>query len=227
MKNNHKALLVSLCALLLVVTSVFGTFAYFVDTEFATNTFTVGKVDIELDETDTDSVPGGNRYHLLPGHSYTKDPTVTVVEKSENAYVRMIVTVTKVAELKAALGDAYKPTDLNEDGEADVALEMLLKDKDGNTTWNYNYWHFVEYKENGSDATYEFRYYNYITKVDYVVKSDSATKLPALFTTIKVPGELDNADIAHLANVTIVVEAHAIQAAGFANADEAWSNFTK
>lgn len=33
-----------------------------------------------------------NEYHLLPGHTYTKDPTVTVKTGSDASYVRMKVT---------------------------------------------------------------------------------------------------------------------------------------
>jgi len=62
--------------------SVFGTLAYLTATDTVTNTFTVGKVQITLDEapvdangetTDGDRVKKNN-YHLLPGHEYDKDP---------------------------------------------------------------------------------------------------------------------------------------------------------
>ena len=46
MKSNRKALLLTLCALLLVVTSVFGTLAYLTDSEAVKNTFTVGKITL-------------------------------------------------------------------------------------------------------------------------------------------------------------------------------------
>ncbi len=88
MKTKRKALLLSLCAVLLVVASVMGTMAYLTSTATVTNTFTVGDaVTITLDEAkvnpDGTPVTGAarvteNSYKLMPGHKYTKDPTVHV-----------------------------------------------------------------------------------------------------------------------------------------------------
>lgn len=47
-----------------------------------------------------------------------------------------------------------------------------------------------------------------------------------MFTTLKVPGEIDNDSLAAIADMTIVVEAHAMQAAGFADAEAAWGAWT-
>lgn len=95
MKTSSKALLTLACALLLVVASVMGTLAYLTDTDTVNNTFTVGKVDISLDEQDvkpdgtkdTDARVKANSYHLLPGHSYIKDPTIHVKANSEACYL--------------------------------------------------------------------------------------------------------------------------------------------
>lgn len=97
MKKPTKIMLTGLCAVLLVVASVMGTMAYLTSqTEIVKNTFTVGKLNITLDEADTDEygqpipdaarVPG-NDYKLIPGHVYTKDPTVHVESNSEACYV--------------------------------------------------------------------------------------------------------------------------------------------
>lgn len=94
MKKTSKALLLGLCALLLVGASVLGTMAYLTSTtEKVVNSFTVGNVNITLDEKDTDnSTPGADRdtkneYHLLPGSTYEKDPTVHVTAGSAKCYV--------------------------------------------------------------------------------------------------------------------------------------------
>ena len=55
--------------------------------------------------------------------------------------------------------------------------------------------------------------------------SEGATKLPPIFTTLTIPTDLNNADIAKLASFKIDVVGHAIQAGGFADADEAWTAF--
>lgn len=94
MKKTKKALLLSLCAVLLVTASVLGTVAYLTSTDKVVNTFTVGNVAITLDETDVDnSTPGdddrdkANSYKLLPGHTYTKDPIIHVGANSEDCYL--------------------------------------------------------------------------------------------------------------------------------------------
>lgn len=96
MKTRNKALVLTLCAVLLVVATVMGTMAYLTSTDTVTNTFTVGKVALTLDEakvnTDGTLVANADRvkdnaYKLIPGHSYTKDPTVHVAADSEDSYI--------------------------------------------------------------------------------------------------------------------------------------------
>ena len=95
MKKFKKALVLFLCAVLLVVGSVMGTLAYLTSNDTVTNTFTVGDVLITLDETDVDvnGVKDGdtrvkaNDYKLMPGHTYIKDPVVHVDAASENCFL--------------------------------------------------------------------------------------------------------------------------------------------
>lgn len=83
------------CAVLLVVGSVAGTIAYLTSIDEVKNTFTVGNVKITLDESkvtpdgvkDGDSRVKENKYHLIPGHTYVKDPVVHVTANSEKCYV--------------------------------------------------------------------------------------------------------------------------------------------
>lgn len=96
MKNAKKALLLVLCAVLLVAASVAGTLAYLTSQDTVTNTFTVGQVSITMDETkvnnygvkidDADPVKE-NTYKLIPGHTYTKDPTIHVQANSEACWL--------------------------------------------------------------------------------------------------------------------------------------------
>ena len=213
--KKFKALLVVACALLLVAASVFGTMAYLTSTDTVTNTFTVGKVAIKLDEAkvDADGKPVANAervkensYKLLPGHTYTKDPTVTVEAGSEASYVRQMVTVTfdKVltdAQLATQLDGIFTGYDANW-VRNDKKVETMTKDG-------------VKY----TVITYEYRY------KDKVAATTTDTKLPALFTEIKVPETWTNDDLAALGNIEINIVAHAIQADGFTDADAAWKVF--
>lgn len=230
MNKTKKTLLMTLGTLCLIVATVFGTLAYLTDTDAVTNTFTVGKVGLSLDEADVEpdgsyesdhnSRVKGNKYHLLPGHTYIKDPTVTVDAGSEDAYVRMIVTVKNVNNLKRALpnsGDTAKYYA----ADGTFLLQMLCVDENGICTWDANTWLFEGYTEKADEGYYEFRYKN------VVAESEDDTVLKDLFEKITVPGEIDNVHLAYLDDVEIVVNAHAIQADGFADADAAWAAFTK
>ena len=95
MKEKTKALALALCAVLLVTGSVLTTLAFLKDSDAVVNTFTIGQVDIELDEAEVDEygcVKGdtrlkANTYKLIPGHSYTKDPTVHFAAGSEASWL--------------------------------------------------------------------------------------------------------------------------------------------
>ena len=117
MKTKSKALLLTLCAVLLVAASVLGTMAYLTSTASVENTFTVGSVAITLDETDVDNSTAdanrdqANSYKLMPGHTYTKDPTIHVAAASEDCYLFV-----KVANEITAI-----------EGETTVAAQMTAK----------------------------------------------------------------------------------------------------
>lgn len=96
MKTKTKALAMTLCAVLLVVTTVFVTMAYLTSQATVTNTFTVGNVAITLDEAQVDTAGNAvtpaarvktNEYKLIPGHNYIKDPTVHVASDSEDCWL--------------------------------------------------------------------------------------------------------------------------------------------
>lgn len=211
--KKFKALLVVACALLLVAASVFGTMAYLTSTDTVTNTFTVGKVAIKLDEAkvDADGKPvtpaervKENSYKLLPGHTYNKDPMVTVLSGSESSYVKMTVTFSKANELDAifAPGGADLISIFNGYDASNWIAKGNTKDETANT------------------RTYEFWY-----KEAVGAPSDDVA-LDALFDSITVPGTITGTQLATIADMTITVNAYAIQADGFADATAAWAAFT-
>lgn len=210
MKKKMMALV--LCVALVAVAAVGATMAYFTDkTQEVKNTFTVGNVDITLDEATVDELgvktsdartTTGNEYKLIPGHTYTKDPTVTVKQGSEKCYVRAIVTINKAKKLD----EIFAPG---------VELNTILTGTDL-TKWTL--------KAVEKDATNDARIYTleYYAPVD---ASAEDVKLPELFKELVVPTSLTNGQLAELQGLEIKVEAHAIQAEGFKDAAEAWENF--
>lgn len=96
MKKAKKVLLLVLCAALLVGASVAGTVAYLTSQDTATNTFTVGKVEIALKEYEVDpqtglktetEVEGLTNLELVPGRTIQKNPFITVASDSETCWL--------------------------------------------------------------------------------------------------------------------------------------------
>lgn len=120
MKSKKKVFLTVLCAVALVVASVLGTMAYLTSkTGTVNNTFTVGKVQITLDEAkvDTAGTPVSpaervteNDYKLIPGHTYTKDPTVHVDADSEESWL-FVKVVDEIADIEDAKTVAVQMTE--------------------------------------------------------------------------------------------------------------------
>ena len=75
--NKKKILALCLIVCLLATAVVGGTLAYFTDSEEATNTFTVGNVDIDLTEPTWDATGKAEAKDVYPGEALAKDPTVT------------------------------------------------------------------------------------------------------------------------------------------------------
>lgn len=101
MKKMIKPLLLAATAIMLVAATVFATMAYMTATATVTNVFTVGNVTLNMFESNVNSdgtlvappVAGAmktakaNTYHLLPGLTYIKDPTVYVNASSDKSYL--------------------------------------------------------------------------------------------------------------------------------------------
>lgn len=201
MKTKSKALLLALCAVLLVAASVLGTMAYLTADDSVTNTFTVGKVAITLDEQDvnpdgtkdTETRVDSNTYHLLPGHEYIKDPTIHVAADSEDCY--LFVTINNAIAAIEATGDTT------------VAKQMETKG-----------WAVV----NGVTNTYV-----YIGTAEGASSplAVSAGSNITVFEKIVVADSVDNTTIATYADKTITVTAYAVQKDGFEGktASEIWS----
>ena len=207
-----KTLTVIIALVLVVVMSVAGTVAYLTSTDTVINTFTVGNVQIKLDEAQAN--PDGslvanadrvkaNSYKLLPGHTYNKDPMVTVLNGSESSYIKMTVTFSKANELDAI----FDP-----DG---ATLTTIFNGYDS-SNWTY--------KGNTKNAADNTRTYEFWYK-EAVAAPDGNVALDALFDSITVPGSITNEQLKTIEGMTITVNAYAIQADGFTDAADAWSKY--
>ena len=239
---KKKTLTMLLSTLLIVSSAALGSIAYMTDTAEITNRFTVGNVSLKVDETKVDSsgapvdgdghvidpndpsakparTESGNAYHLMPGETYVKDPTVTIGKNSESSYVRLLVTVSKARELDA-LCKAMTA--------ADAAKYPLGLPQDHVSGYDAAVWRYAGQTADAqaNTVTYEFRYFDVNGSTD-IVKPDGVSDLALdpLFDTITVPGALTGSQLATLNDFEIRVVGQAIQSAGFADANEAWAAF--
>lgn len=215
MKDMKKLLLCCIISVLLIMVSIFGTMAFLSDSTSDVNTFSFGQVVIRLDEAkvnpDGTPVPGASRvlentYHLLPGITYAKDPTVTVASGSLESYIRIILTVHNASAVQNLIAGAGLTdfSDLINGWDEDVWLyEGFTQDIDANL------------------ISFEFRY------KEPVSAGTEEIALPALFESITVPGGATTEDMKALqaGGFRMVLTGHAIQTTGFDNADDAWEYF--
>lgn len=250
-KTKTKALLMSLCAVLLVAASVLGTMAYLTDSKDVKNTFTVGNVSIDLDEakvnTDGKAIDkkgnvvtdlakaervAGNSYKLLPGHTYVKDPTVTVLTPSVDSYVRMKVTFNNADKIIALCTDPEFEGEVTGVENAFPLIRMVNFVKANAAKWDGIIPdNMVETEDMLADAKYfaydakadTLTYYFYYTETVAAPAAD--VKLATLFDSITVPQWVTGDQLAKLDGFQITAVAEAIQADGFTDAADAWAHF--
>lgn len=85
-RNTLKPMLIAMAVVLLLGCVTGGTLAWLTSTtKPVVNTFTVGDINITLDETTSD-------YKMIPGYTIAKDPKVTVKANSEDCILFVKVT---------------------------------------------------------------------------------------------------------------------------------------
>ena len=221
MKTKSKALLLTLCAVLLVTASVLGTMAFLTSKDEVVNTFTVGSVKITLDEakvtTDGKPVEGAarvkaNSYKLLPGHTYTKDPTIHVDAASEDCFIRAKVTLTNAKEW-IAIATKY----------ADNKVENIIKGTDDSIWWVSP--PAVDTANNTVTYTFVYKNESHTDELGKRIWTSTDSKDLVLFKEIAIPGGLTNEELKGVGDSKITVVAEAIQADGFETEAAAWAAF--
>lgn len=184
MKKKVTAIALAVC--ILAVAVIGATMAYFTDTDSKTNTFTFGKVDIDLTEESNEDnekgvkagtvgTDGGITYPgVLPGLVYSKVPTVTVKADSLPAYVVITATI---------------PTIYDWDGLFNGTVDKT----------NFK----MESKPVGDNTVYYF----------YAKAPVQPGKSVTPFTEVKINPALTQNDVAE--KFDMVINAYAIQTEGF------------
>lgn len=234
--NMKKILVLVSCMVLIAGLSVGATLAYLTDTDnVVTNTFTSGKVELTLDEGDVyetttaeyttanlgTHIEGAarvteNKYHLIPGKQYDKDPIVHVTADSEDSFI-FVKVVNSLADIEAAA--EYGVAENGEKLTGTIADQIAangwtqLKDKDGNDVAN------VFYREHKKAATPTD--YTVFTNFKLIGKGlVNGTKPDGYTGTDKFIGDYVTPEAGD--TNFIGVTAYAIQQEGFTTAFEAW-----
>lgn len=214
-KENKKSVAITLAALcLLGVLSVGGTMAYLTDTDTKTNTFTYGKVDIELNEDHWDEA---NAKNMVANQTVTKDPQIKNIE-SNDAIVFLKVSVPMKKVVTAADDGTKQP---------EAVKELFLTSADGTTAFNEGAfdtanWELISTEYFSGTTSDGATKKDTCTKVErvygYKTKLAKNTTTSELFKAVKainvIEGQVDAG-----VNQDIVVSAYAIQADNIASID--------
>jgi len=205
MTTNKRVFYSILLACFLALGLFTATLSLFTDKDTDHNTYSINNVRISLDEAKVnnngqaiDSLGNivddpkqaervfRNRYTMMPGHTYIKDPTVTVAAGSTDCYIRLIITLTK----------------------ADVLSEVFENNSFTQLFNNYNDedWICISSESDKSENTYTYVF----QFKDLVKKAASDVRLPPIFTGISIPGELTQEQLLSLHDfrIDIIAQAH-------------------
>lgn len=236
--SKRKILLVALTVAMAAILVAGGTLAYLTDYDSQRNTFTAGKVGINLDEAVVENDPKTDNlvpkkdengdevrtddkqeYKLHPNMTVAKDPTITVDADSEWAYVGAIVTIT--GDLYDLIGvPGYKNLDIHGLASGGLMTQTTKQGTYGTANLfvyeNDNYAIYQEVGENnvygdeeGDKSKNQWKLYIFMKN------PQAAGSKIVLFDTLTIPSDYTNVEMAKLNGMSIDVEAYAVQADGF------------
>ena len=222
-KNNSKKICIGVLLVGLIATlSIGGTLAYLTDQKTKVNTFSMGDLEIELEEPSWDDEESGRE--LLPGDVREKDPTVIAVEG--DSYMRVVMTI-KDTDTGKIIGQDEKDrlnlilqTIYYDDKDAiDLDTDYELEDLAGIPHFNEDM--FV--KDEGRSITPGKYYYNYIGN-DGIFEKDTSV---VFFNRIVIPCNWDAKELEKLGEYQIVIHAEAIQVENIDNSKIAFDLLDK
>ena len=220
-----------LCAALLVVVSVLGTMAYLTSSAAVTNAFTVGNVGITMFESavnqngvtlvsgETKKTADTNTYLLVPGTTYTKDPTVYVNADSVSSYLFVKVRNT-IVTIEDTTGN--KPTIAQQ-----LANHGWMEYQQTATGTVYVFCGIIDSNATNVDLSSDAQYAELLSNIK------SKTALPTFVGTEPREQAIDvfdsftiakNADVSLFGGAKVIVTAFAIQSSGdgITNVETAW-----
>ncbi|MCH5325407.1 MAG: hypothetical protein J1E39_09335 [Eubacterium sp.] len=228
-KKTKKIIIGVLSVCLVAVLGIGGTLAFLTDTEQITNNFSVGDLDITIDEPqwdddgdgdgdadnedDDDDEDNGDGRNLVPGDTREKDPTIHAVKG--DSYMRAVV------QIKDMDGEIITDTE-----RLDLILFTIRYDAardEINEGTGYTIEQVKDYPRVNPDFTLDTvrssdgqYFYNY-SKIFHEGES------VVLFTDIVIPCEWTQEELDILGEYQIVIQAQAIQSANFTDSAAAFT----
>lgn len=210
---KKKIFVICLCIILIAITVVFGTLAYFTDTDYSdVNSVVVGNVKLELLDTGRDIETLVHDDVIVPGRIIEKTLTVANVGSCD-AYVRLHIDVDEAANRLFAfqLSDDVAIADGADTTGAMIAPENPATDP----VFTYS---TSRYEEDG--VTYIRHTF---TCKDPLLKN-TESKTPVV--SMKLRNELDNADFENMGDLTVLFRMEGIQTSSeFTNVTDAFIAF--
>lgn len=214
--KKKKTIIAALVLLLVFV--VGGAIAYFTDTDEATNTFTIGNIDIDLVEStwenlDTATVDKNDNdipddaEDMMPGETVAKDPVVKNLSTKNPAYVflKVVVPCSKTVTIPGDTPTTLNTTELFtytvNQGWTELTSSAVACTDSGTAT------HVYYYGTGGS-----------LTALAKATDANTPTPTPALFDEVTLLGTLKSQQIpATPENKNVVVTGYGIQTEGLAS----------
>ncbi len=212
MKNKRKNI-ITFIIILIILIAVGGVFAYLQDTDHKTNIFTLGKVKIEL--TESNFVPA-NAQDVRPGDEIAKDPKITNIGRN-TAYVYMKV-INPIVNLSNGEGPLFSYTvnsgwtQLSQVEDCNYRITTYYYNTalnpNASTTTLFNTVTLNNYS-NDSDPNQVLDLYGYAIQSSYLASGSTITSIFSSHfsnnlsdTTIRCPGMVPDYSGSGCANIT-------------------------
>ena len=226
MKQSRKILCGILAICTVAALGIGGTLAFLTDSEQVTNHFSMGDLDITIDEPhwdddgDNGGTPGdpsddtpGDGEGLNPGDTRDKDPTVSAVEG--DSYMRVVMMI------KDEKGNVITDND-----RLELILQTIryadsdaIKEGIGYTLKDIEKYPMINkdlYDEDSARSSTGVYYYNY----KKIFKQGDEAEL---FSDVVIPLDWGHPQVEKVGKYQIVLQAQAIQSAGFKDAAAAFT----
>lgn len=240
--TKRKILLLAMSLCMVAILAVGGTLAYFTDTDSATNVFTVGNVDITLNETFDEGTA-----KLVPGVDINKDVTITLKEGSEESWVWYTYAIPAEVDSPDKLEDSINNfVHVNHaganwlgfqnnqaywaEGQTTATPEEKCWIPDYDCTQGVNIdgvlYNVYSVLYNGTLTAKETTTIG-MTNVYMDAAVDTVLKDGKTYYVLSKNGKSYEIEASKLNGMKIIVNAYAIQAAGFNNVQEAYAAYNE